>query len=168
MERPVDRVDPRPGSPGVELPHFGLTEFWQLAFQAGAAFVYLGSATGIDRATGEPEDAFGISVSGTGDIDGDGFNDLIVGAEGADSGTAHVYRGGCVVETIWYADTDGNGFGDADSEVASCDVLRGHHPGQERQGRQRRMRVRQHVGINERVGPPRGIAAHPPPVNTPR
>ena len=49
-------------------------------------------------ADGDPEDRFGISVSGAGDVNGDGFDDLIVGAigdddNGYDAGAAYVYLG---------------------------------------------------------------------------
>jgi hypothetical protein len=74
----------------------------------GAAFVFLGSASGI--ADGNPfsahagwrsnqEYAFlGTSVAGAGDVDGDGYADVIVGAPGYDAGqseegAAFVFRG---------------------------------------------------------------------------
>jgi hypothetical protein len=62
----------------------------------GAAFVFLGSANGI--ASGSPATAaaqlesdqanaeFGVSVAGAGDVDGDGYDDVIVGADGYDGG----------------------------------------------------------------------------------
>ena len=75
----------------------------------GAAFVFLGSPTGV--ADGHPATAFaqvesnqvgarfGTSVGGAGDVDGDGFADLIIGAylydAGiVDEGAAFVYFGG--------------------------------------------------------------------------
>ena len=73
----------------------------------GAAFVFLGSATGI--ADGNPSTAhaqlesnqpgaFLGSVSGAGDVNGDGYDDLIVGARlydagGTDAGAAFVFLG---------------------------------------------------------------------------
>ncbi len=74
--------------------------------RTGAAYVYLGSATGIDPGSeipihasdGSYTDYFGWSVSGAGDLDGDGYDDVIVGAmnedaAGTDSGSAYVYYG---------------------------------------------------------------------------
>jgi VCBS repeat-containing protein len=81
---------------------------------AGAAYLVFGSATrptdvdldaialGIGGFKIVPQDAgdqLGISVSGAGDVNGDGFDDLLVGAfkadaNGADSGAAYVIYGG--------------------------------------------------------------------------
>ncbi len=74
----------------------------------GAAFVFLGSASGI--ADGDPGTAaaqlesdqgnakLGSSVAGGGDVNGDGYDDVIVGAEGynageSDEGAAFVFLG---------------------------------------------------------------------------
>jgi hypothetical protein len=70
----------------------------------GAAFVFLGSASGI--ANGNPGTAptqlesndfaalFGGSVAGAGDVNGDGYDDVIVAAEAFDGfGAAFVFRG---------------------------------------------------------------------------
>jgi hypothetical protein len=67
---------------------------------AGQAYVYSGQTGGLlCTFTGEvPLDEFGISVSGAGDVNNDGYDDLIVGAflndaEGYDAGRAYVYSG---------------------------------------------------------------------------
>ena len=73
---------------------------------AGAAYVYLGSATGIQAAAvtkltasdGAFSDFFGSDVAGAGDVDADGYDDLIIGASGDDdtdlwSGSTYVYYG---------------------------------------------------------------------------
>ncbi|MGG9964033.1 FG-GAP-like repeat-containing protein [Ferruginibacter sp. SUN106] len=70
----------------------------------GAAFVYHGSATGINTTAAammEPNQAganFGRSVAGAGDVNGDGYNDVIVGAwyysnGQANEGAAFIYLG---------------------------------------------------------------------------
>ena len=68
----------------------------------GRVYVYHGSAGGIETtpsftATGELTlDYFGFSVAGAGDVNGDGYDDIIVGAKGFDddTGKVYVYHGG--------------------------------------------------------------------------
>jgi len=94
---------------------------------AGKAYVYLGSATGISAtalwtATGESAvDYFGCSVATAGDVNGDGYDDVIVGAYrndcgGSDSGKVYVYLGsasGLGTTAAWTAtgDAAGDHFG---------------------------------------------------------
>ena len=79
----------------------------QPAIDAGSVYVYLGSDQGPDAASelrlypsnGDEGDSFGHSVSAAGDVDGDGYDDVIVGGKGDDdlgesSGSAYVYSGG--------------------------------------------------------------------------
>ncbi len=91
---------------------------------AGSAYIYYGTPTGIDASTedklsasdGAESDNFATSVAGAGDVDGDGFDDLVVGAwwdddNGTNSGSAYVYGGGCRV------DDDNDGY----CSYADCD-----------------------------------------------
>lgn len=72
----------------------------------GAVFVYRGGVDGVLRIADNrleapvplDHDHFGYAVAGGGDIDADGYDELLVGAPGsdgviADDGTAYVYRG---------------------------------------------------------------------------
>ena len=68
----------------------------------GGLYVYYGGSMGIDPERGDQlvpsdNDYFGARVSGTGDIDGDGFGDLIAGHPGSDvvgaTGSTYVYHG---------------------------------------------------------------------------
>jgi len=80
------------------------------ADHADTAYIYYGGAS-IDSTadvilTGEAADnAFGWSVSGTGDVNADGYDDVIVGAPengaaGLKSGRAYVYFGGAAMDNI--------------------------------------------------------------------
>jgi hypothetical protein len=90
----------------------------------GKAFAYVGSAAGLETTAAwtaesdETSSVFGWSVSSAGDVNGDGFADVVVGApeyEGTD-GRAYVYLGGC------YESVDG----DADTVGDKCDVCPGY------------------------------------------
>ncbi|MBK9332675.1 MAG: FG-GAP repeat protein [Ignavibacteria bacterium] len=84
----------------------------------GAAFVYHGSASGLSltlnwSAEGnQTVEVFGFSVSTAGDINGDGYSDVIVGVKlfdngHGDEGTAFIYNGsasGLSLTSIWSAE----------------------------------------------------------------
>ncbi len=87
---------------------------------AGAAFVYYGSAGGLAdtpawNAEGDRAGArFGFSVATAGQVNGDAFADLIVGAPGytsneEDEGAAFVYHGsasGLLTATAWFTESN--------------------------------------------------------------
>jgi FG-GAP repeat protein/VCBS repeat protein len=88
--------------------------------QEGAAYVYLGSATGpraIPAWTAESDQVdafFGCSVAGVGDVNGDGYDDVLVGAyawdgDETDEGAAFLYKGshyGLSHNPAWTAEGD--------------------------------------------------------------
>lgn len=81
----------------------GAPNYWttSVAVNPGAAFIYHGSATGINTTparilTGPYNGCtFGSAVSGAGDVNADGFSDVIVGAPNYNNG--HVNEGAAIV-----------------------------------------------------------------------
>ncbi|TNF31698.1 MAG: hypothetical protein EP329_11940, partial [Deltaproteobacteria bacterium] len=102
----------------------------------GRVWVFIGTATGLLEAAHwdgfAPGDRFGANLLGPGDVDGDGYSDLLVGSPDADAGAGHLvlYRGavnlgpspawlrsglpdehlGATLARVW--DVDGDGYAD--------------------------------------------------------
>jgi hypothetical protein len=82
--------------------------------QSGSAYVYFGGAspdTSADwGASGGPYNSYGFSVDGAGDMNGDGYGDLVVGVPrgGFGGGAVYVYHGGPAFDAIvdWKAEGD--------------------------------------------------------------
>jgi len=100
----------------------GSTKSDHFSMNFGAAFIYLGGPAAdnvADLILGGPSGFFGIAVSGAGDVNGDGYDDVIVGARyngGGNAGAAFVYYGGPGADNV--ADLTLNGqsgewFGDS-------------------------------------------------------
>ena len=118
----------------------------------GRAYVYLGGASGpaifpVATRTGDVNSShFGFSVATAGDVNGDGYSDVLVGASthtaggaaGANRGRAYVYlgyTGGIATSTAWVGTGDQDGAyygwsvasaGDIDGD-GSADILVGAH-----------------------------------------
>jgi hypothetical protein len=104
----------------------------------GRAFVYLGSASGLSTAaawTTESDQAYanyGISVASAGDVNGDGYGDVIIGANvfdngQLDEGRAFVYLGsatGLSTAAAWTAESD-QAFSYFGTSVASAGDVNG-------------------------------------------
>ena len=102
----------------------------------GRAFVYHGAAGGLAAAhtwsaEGNQDGAIlGISVGTTGDVNGDGYSDVIVGAYGysngqTDEGMAYVYHGsaaGLAASPAWTAESDQDGAQFGSSVATAGDV----------------------------------------------
>ena len=98
-------------------------------FWSGSAYVFSGrNGALLRRFDGDSSfDLLGSSVGGAGDVDGDGFDDIITGAPdseagGAGAGLARVYsvRTGAVLHTF-LGDSPSDGFGSAVTGVGDLD-----------------------------------------------
>ncbi|MFH1464123.1 MAG: FG-GAP-like repeat-containing protein [Pseudomonadota bacterium] len=137
-------------------PDLAVGSYWdaEVSVEAGSVLLFLGGAGGLDLAsetklTADPADPwawFGWSVAGAGDVDGDGWDDLVVGGPAARdlgmyTGAVHVLvpksddadGDGVLVDedcddtdaavgapVAWYADLDGDGFGDPAHAEEAC------------------------------------------------
>jgi len=102
----------------------------------GRAWVYLGSATGLEATaawsweSNLPNTMFGSAVAGAGDVNGDGFDDLVIGALGYDTGglnqgRAYVFLGaswGVQTSPAWTAES-GVPHSQMGSSVAGADDI---------------------------------------------
>lgn len=104
---------------------------------AGRVYLYYGAGAMTDNSvdvifTGIDEwDFFGYSVAGAGDINGDGYSDVIVGAygdrsSGTNIGRAYVYFGGPIMDNVADVNLSGaNGWSEFGSSVASAGDING-------------------------------------------
>lgn len=94
----------------------------------GPAYIYLGSSTGVDassersfkpRYTTDETLWFGEALAGAGDVNADGFADLVVGAPGEDNGSVYLLYGAACLDQ-WWPDADGDGWGENGGLVTDC------------------------------------------------
>lgn len=96
--------------------------------------LHLGSAAGVVEDADvllegeDPGDDFGISVATAGDVDGDGYDDVVIGASARSgfAGSAYLYPGGptglsSVAATTWTGEASGDRFGTSVSAVEDID-----------------------------------------------
>lgn len=81
----------------------GAWNYSVIAPEGGRVYVYLGGPAGVDstpdwtKSYANPGAKFGMSLAGVGDLDGDGYDEVLVGAgrDGvSERGSAYLYRGG--------------------------------------------------------------------------
>jgi len=112
---------------------------------AGAAFIYYGGPSMSTTSTYDvyleyasiDQAYFGKSVSSAGDVNGDGYDDVVIGAHFSDlkapqAGAAFIYHGGPAMPTtstyniyLEYASIDGGGAGNFGSSVSSAGDVNG-------------------------------------------
>ena len=143
-------------------------------------YLYLGSAAGLATTaaavlTGPSGGGFGSSLASAGDVDGDGFADLVVGAPktGSNAGAIYVYRGGAGgLATVpllallgpdgadWFFATAVTGAGDVDGDGYADVVVSG--PGMEPESAGAIFLVRGGPALGaspDRIGSPGGVVA---------
>jgi len=115
------------GAPGKDAP----------IDDGGTAYVYRGSRTGVqavpslllENPSRDDYDRFGTSVTGAGDVNGDGIDDFAIGTSSSHRGRAFVYHGTRELSTLQPAaavhDPLGGGFNDFAESVAGAGDLNG-------------------------------------------
>ncbi len=118
----------------------GASQFTDSETNEGAAFIYFGSSTGLSSApnwrveSNQANAKFGASVSTVRDINGDGYDDVIVGApgfpNGGDVGEAFIYHGsafGPSTKPDWSAGLTGQTQSFFGASVATAGDVDGDH-----------------------------------------
>jgi hypothetical protein len=115
----------------------GANDYDHGSLDEGAAFVYLGSGSGLGtseawRTESESESDrnvdFGVSVASAGDVNGDGYGDVVVGAPNngdSDEGAAFMYLGsadGLSPSAAWAVESDQGSAHFGDSVASAGDV----------------------------------------------
>jgi Na+-transporting NADH:ubiquinone oxidoreductase subunit NqrB len=119
----------------------GANEYTTANIRAGKAYLYLGGATGLSTSpawTSSGDDNqtyvyYGRSVASAGDVNGDGFDDVIVGAHrynasNTDAGKAFLYFGsasGLSTSSSWNSSGDDQSFAYYGNSVASAGDVNG-------------------------------------------
>jgi len=112
----------------------GATSYNHGQLDEGSAFLYLGSPLGLATgaswmAESDQEEALFGDVAAGGDVNGDGYGDVVVGASlydngSADEGRAYVFTGGCSDgPLVPFEDADADLIGDSCDTCAGFDDL---------------------------------------------
>ncbi len=142
---------------------------------AGKAYVYLGSAGGIVTASvlgmegEEALDGFGVAVGAAGDVNGDGYGDVIVGAwqndeGGQNAGKVYVYHGGAagISATPVFTDVGKDAYSNFGTSVGAAGDVNGDGYGDVIVGAPKNPEDGQYAGkVYVYLGGPNGLVKPP-------